>query len=199
MSSRLAVLLSTVLLASGCQVTSDLGVTCFLNKKQLKFEANGDPTYRKDKDGNVIKDKYGRPVQDYDVVNILERELTPGQDYISFGVPDCEDQICVRDADSPPNPDYDPKTTAPPEKQNAPALGYCTTPCVQGSSASACEVTDSSVASELKSRMDCRSLLLDQATLDKLRADDPATYQSTFGDTSSPFFCAGKPVAATGG
>ena len=190
MSSRLAVLLSTFLLATGCQVTSDLGSQCVLVKKQLTFDAQGNPVCRKDNDGNCLKDKNGNDLQAFTVGNILERELTAGQDYISFGAGECEDLICVRDADAPPNPDYDPNSTDT-AKKDAPAQGYCSTPCVQGASASACKVTDSSVSTDLRNRMQCRSLLLDQASLDSLRASDPDGYKATFGDTNSPFFCAG--------
>lgn len=194
MSSRVAVLLSALLFASGCQVTTDLGKQCVLRKKQTKLDAQGNPICVKDSSDQCVM-KNDQVVYETEVVNIKERELTSGQDYIAFGATDCEDLICVRDVDSPANPEYDPSN---PEKLEASALGYCSRACIQGSDASVCDVTDSSVPDTLKTRMDCRSLLLDQASLDALRASDPEAYRSTFGDTNSPYFCAGKPATKTG-
>ena len=158
MCQRLVILLSAALLATGCTVTTDLGKPCVL-KKTVGTE----------------------------VVSILQSELGTGQDYIAFGITECDDLICVRDADEP--------FLAEPEDPNQPrrtAVGYCSRACIEGSDASACEVTDSSVPSALSDRMACRSLLLDTQTLERLRADDPAAYRRTFGETLSPFFCAGN-------
>jgi hypothetical protein len=180
MSPRLAVLLlSAALLSTGCQVTTDLGSPCVLQKRgPQKKDANGEP---------LFADPETKKIPVYEAVDIRERELTPGQDYIAFGATDCEDLICVRDADAPANTDYA-------NNPEASAIGYCSRACVQGSGASACEVTNSGVPEALKSRMDCRSLLLDQVSLDKLRAEDPDAYKATFGDTNSPYFCAGNPI-----
>jgi hypothetical protein len=157
MSVRLAVFLSAALLASGCEVTTQLGKPCVLVKKpSAEEEAQG------------IRSK-----------PVLESEIAPKQDFISFGSTDCEDLICVRDAESSRDPD-----------PNAAAQGYCSQECVEGSST--CEVTDSSVPESLRTRMTCRSLLLDQASLERLKKDDPVTYRNTFGETNSPYFCAGQ-------
>ena len=158
MSPRLVVLLSAALLASGCEVTTELGKPCTLVKKPTaEEEAQGIPN---------------KPV--------LESEIAPNQDFISFGATDCEDLICVRDAEYPRDPD-----------PNAPALGYCSNECVEGSDGD-CEVTGSDVNDDLKTRMVCRSLLLDQTTLERLKRDDPVAYRQTFGETNSPYFCAGR-------
>ena len=53
-------------------------------------------------------------------------------------------------------------------------------------------MTGSGVDEALKSRMVCRSLLMDQASLERLKKDDPVTYRTTFGETNSPYFCAGQ-------
>jgi hypothetical protein len=151
MSPRWVLLLSAVLLASGCQVTTQLGQSCVLVKK--KDATSSTP--------------------------VLEKDIAPKQDFISFGATDCEDLICVRDAESPHDPD--------PE---AVALGYCSQECVEGSSS--CTVTSTDVDTALKDRMTCRSLLLDQASLERLKKDDPVAYRNTFGETNSPYFCAGK-------
>jgi hypothetical protein len=157
MSVRLAVFLSAALLASGCEVTTELGKPCVLVKR--------DPS------SNSTTGVRSTPV--------LESEIATNQDFISFGSTDCEDLICVRDADAPR--DADP---------NAAAQGYCSQECVEGSST--CEVTDSSVDEALRTRMTCRSLLLDQASLERLKKDDPVAYRNTFGETNSPYFCAGQ-------
>jgi hypothetical protein len=157
MSARLAVFLSVALLASGCEVTTQLGKPCVLVKKpSAEEQAQG------------IRSK-----------PVLESEIAAQQDFISFGSTDCEDLICVRDAEFPRDPD-----------QNAAAQGYCSSECVEG--ASDCEVTGSDVATGIKERMTCRSLLLDQVSLERLKKDDPVAYRNTFGETNSPYFCAGK-------
>jgi hypothetical protein len=166
MSPRLVILLSAALLATGCTVTTDLGKSCVLKKTETVME-NGQQVTR--------------------VVSIKQAELATGQDYIAFGITECDDLICVRDADQPFEDE-----PSDPNQPRLDAVGYCSKACIEGSDASACEVTDSSVSSELKSRMACRSLLLDTQTLERLRAEDPAKYRATFGETLSPFFCAGN-------
>jgi hypothetical protein len=165
MSPRLVILLSAVVLATGCTVTTDLGNRCTLKKTVVTRDANGTITSKT-------------------VVDILQSELSTGQDFIAFGVTECEDLTCVRDAQTP----FLEPTQDDPEPK---ALGYCSRACIEGADASACEVTDSTVSKELKDRMGCRSLLLDTATLERLRADDPIAYRQTFGETLSPYFCAG--------
>ncbi|MDY7225382.1 adventurous gliding motility lipoprotein CglC [Hyalangium rubrum] len=158
MSPRLVIFLSAALLASGCSVTSELGKECVLVKKPTQEEL----------DQGILS------------VPVLESDVAPRQDFISFGSTSCVELICVRDADFPRNPD-----------QNAVALGYCSQACIEGADATACEVTEPSAPEELRARMECRSLLLDQASLERLRAEDPAAYRATFGDNNSPYFCAG--------
>ncbi|WP_224245962.1 adventurous gliding motility lipoprotein CglC [Hyalangium gracile] len=158
MSPRLAVILSAALLASGCEVTTELGKPCVLVKK---------PTAEEEAQG--IRSK-----------PVLESEIAPKQDFISFGATDCEDLICVRDADYPRN-----------SNPNEVAMGYCSQECVEGEDGD-CEVTDSSVDEALSSRIVCRSLLLDQTSLEDLKRADPVTYRRTFGETNSPYFCAGN-------
>ncbi|WP_063640986.1 adventurous gliding motility lipoprotein CglC [Stigmatella aurantiaca] len=153
MSARLAVLLSAALLSSACEITTQLGQECLLIKQD--------------------------PNNPGESTAILEREILPGQDFISFGVTDCEDLVCVRDANfaADPNPD-------------AQAKGYCSQDCVEGSGKSGCSVTDTSVAENIRNRITCRSLLLDQASLERLRQEDPVAYRRTFGENNSPYFCA---------
>ena len=115
-----------------------------------------------------------------------------GQDFISFGSIECEDLICVRDAAFPRARNEDGTING-----GAEAKGYCSKACVEGSNA--CDVKDTSgVQEDLPGRMTCRALLLDQETLEALRAADENTYRQTFGENNSPFFCAGAPPAQQG-
>jgi hypothetical protein len=153
MSARLVVFVSAALLASACEVTTQLGQECLLIKQD--------------------------PNNPGESTAILEKEILPGQDFISFGVTDCEDLVCVRDANFARDPN--------PEAQ---AKGYCSQDCVEGSGKSGCSVTDDGVPAEIRDRFTCRSLLLDQASLERLRQEDPVAYRRTFGENNSPYFCA---------
>lgn len=173
MSLRAALLVSTALLLGGCSVSSEIGKSCKLVRKATPEElaAGSEKT-----------------------VDLLEGEIADQQDFISFGSPLCEDLICVRDQDFPRarNPDG---TLA----VDAVAFGYCSKPCVSGA-ANACKVSDTSdVEPNLPGRMSCRSLLLDEETLNALRAADEAFYRNTFGVNDSPYFCAGAIGAGQGG
>jgi hypothetical protein len=116
---------------------------------------------------------------------VLYGELVPGQDFISFGATGCVDLICVSDKDA-----YRGTT----EEQGSPAFGYCSDACIPGSDS--CSNVAGDAVEGLEARISCRSLLLDQETLDRLRQEDPDAYRRTFGENVSPFFCAGNPPAA---
>ena len=160
MTPRLSLLLSTVLLASGCSVTTQLGAECVLVRKATADEEAA--TGRK-------------------AISIKESELIEGQDYISFGALDCDELelTCVRDANHP-------RSSATGE---ADARGYCSQACVQNSS-SCEVLGDSVAEGLRDRPMTCRSLALDPATLENLKRTDPVTYRQTFGENSSAFFCA---------
>jgi hypothetical protein len=165
MTPRLPLLLSAVLLASGCSVTTQLGAECVLVRKATQQEQ--DATGRKS-------------------VSIKESELIEGQDYVSFGALDCDELelTCVRDANHPR--DTEPGSAA---AATTDARGYCSQACVANSSI--CEVLSDDVAAGVRGRpMTCRSLALDQASLDALKRSDPVTYRQTFGENSSASFCA---------
>ena len=121
-----------------------------------------------------------------DFMPILEKDIAADQDFISFGALDCEDLVCVRDASSP----RDPEPTAR-------ARGYCSKECVQGTT-TGCKVTSSEAVEDIKERMTCRPLLLDQATLEAIKVADEAFYRRTFGENNSPYFCAGTSPQAQG-
>jgi hypothetical protein len=160
MTPRLSLLLSAVLLASGCSVTTQLGAECVLVRKATAQEETA--TGKK-------------------AISIKESELIAGQDYVSFGALDCDELelTCVRDANHPRE-----STNGDGE-----AKGYCSQACVADSSS--CEVLGDDVAPGLQGRpMTCRSLALDQASLEALKRSDPVAYRRTFGENSSAFFCA---------
>lgn len=159
MTPRLALLLSTVLLATGCSVTTQLGAECVLVRKATAEEEAA--TGKK-------------------AISIKESELVAGQDYVSFGALDCDELelTCVRDANHPRSASGD-----------GDAKGYCSQACVEDSST--CEVLGDNVAPGIQGRpMTCRSLALDQASLEALKRTDPVAYQRTFGQNTSAFFCA---------
>jgi hypothetical protein len=138
MSPRLALLLmSAVLLSSGCEVPSELGKPCVLVKGSQSGQGSEPVTLS---------------------------DLQPGQDFISFGSLDCEDLICVLDGKSE-------RVTT----NDGRVQGYCSKACVP-TQANSCTITDPSVSADLRGRMACRALLLDQQALDELRRRDPARY-----------------------
>jgi hypothetical protein len=177
MSSRLALLVGAALMCGGCAVSSDIGKTCVLVRKATKAEQEAEPTREPSR-------------------NIMESQLTPGQDFISFGSVECEDLVCVRDAH------FDPKLAAGTDLTKVAATGYCSKPCLEDTlTTNNCAVTSSEALAEVKDRMACRPLLLDQQALDALRTSenpaDRALYSQLFGDNTSPSFCAATPPATT--
>ena len=135
-----------------CRVATDLGLPCQLVKKNP--------------DGGTTS------------VPILESDLPGGnKDFISFGATECEDLVCVRDANVP-------KTGV----AGAAATGYCSRACVPNVSG-ACPAANKSDDSNPDTRLTCRALLLDEATLGAICTNDPSTCQK-LGDTRSPYFCA---------
>ena len=178
MSARLALLVGAALVCGGCKVSSDIGKPCVLVRKATDAEQAAAP------DGEPFR-------------YIMESQLTAGQDFISFGSVECEDLVCVWDAN------YDPKLTEEQKKDlsKVAATGYCSTPCVESADTAlgdACAVTTTEAQAEVKERMTCRPMLLDQQALDALRSADRARYRSYFGDNTSPAFCAAaKPETTT--
>jgi hypothetical protein len=176
MSPRLALLATTALLFIGCKVDSDIGVPCVLVKKNP--------------DGGTTP------------ANVEERDLSPGQDFISFGSVECDRFICVRDRAYVGTGDAGTGDAGTGDAGTGDAgtgdagtravYGYCSRPCVE-TQATACEVTNPAVTDpSLKGRMGCRPLLLDQEVLDQLKEREPALYEQTFGENASSHFCAGR-------
>jgi len=172
MSARLALLVGAALLCGGCEVSSDIGKPCVLVRKATAEELKANPSL-----GNTR--------------SIMESELRAGQDFISFGSVECEDLICVRDTA------YNPGLAAGTDLTKEAARGYCSMACVTDPLVNTCAVTTSEADANVKERMTCRALLLDQKALDDMRANDPVGYRRTFGDNNSPYFCAGTATTAS--
>jgi hypothetical protein len=126
---------------------------------------------------------------------ILNRDLRPGQEVISFGTTECDNLICVRDAD------FVGTSNAPGD----PAKGYCSTDCTPPTGPLATDQcltgnaqTD---APDSGTRLTCRPVLLEPAVLAALQANDPELYKRFFGDTAGGQFCSrgdGRPDAPAG-
>lgn len=148
-----ALLLATLVLG-GCPVATDLGKDCVLVRKD--------------------------PADPKKSIAIKWSEITPGRDFVSFSVVECEDLTCVRDGTKPRPADA---------KDSDPAVGYCSRACVKGSSIG-CPAANSADDKDPDKRLSCRPLILDESTLQALRVADPALYKRVFGETTSPYFCA---------
>jgi hypothetical protein len=106
------------------------------------------------------------------------------KDFISFGTTECEDRVCVRDA---LYVDTDDGGTI--------AQGYCSKPCSETSTGTCASELDN----KAETKLSCRPLILDEATLAAIKAKDPDGYFRIFGMTESPFFCARGAVILDGG
>ena len=135
----------------GCRVATDLGRPCTLVKKNP--------------DGGSGS------------VGILESDLPPNKDFISFGATECEDLVCVRDAAVP-------RSGIP----NATATGYCSRACVPNVT-NGCPASNPDDDKDPNKKLSCRALLLDEQTLGAICSTRPDACQS-IGDTRSPYFCA---------
>jgi hypothetical protein len=145
------VLLGLPVLLGACRAATDLGHQCTMVK--------GSP------DGGAV--------------SIKESELPDGvlRDFISFGTAQCEDFVCVRDANFR-------KTGV----AGADATGYCSRPCVPKGSFG-CPAENSDDDKDPNKRLSCRALLLDEETLGSICTTDPGRCQQIAG-TRSPYFCA---------
>ena len=129
---------------------------------------------------NLVK----RDPADGGVLIITENEITLGanKDFISFGSVECEDFVCVRDSNFPRDPD--PK---------APAQGYCSKSCLQGSSCPSFNPADDEQVQALSDggfanrKLSCRPLLLDAEAIGGICAQSP---EVAFCTVKSPYFCA---------
>jgi hypothetical protein len=111
-------------------------------------------------------------------------ELKANKDFISLGVVECEDLVCVRDADFKQG-----LNDAGITSLSDPAYGYCSRPCLP-TNASACPSYDSALDERAATKLSCRALLLDAETLAAICAADPKKCEELLGGTKDPNFCA---------
>lgn len=104
----------------------------------------------------------------------VQEKTASAKDFIGFGSLDCEDLVCVRDSTFPKGTDL-----------AAPALGYCSKQCVEGST---CASDDSALDKKADTALKCRPLLLDRETLAAIAADPALSNQ--LGNVREPYFCA---------
>jgi hypothetical protein len=145
--------LSTFAVA-GCAVKTDLGKECILVRKDPS-----DPAGKKS-------------------IPILEGDIKPNKDFLSFGAVECEDLVCVRDLAF---------TRA--AAATDPAIGYCSRPCLE-TSTTGCPAANEEDDRDPNKKLSCRPLILDETTLAAICQNDAVTCKRYFGDTTSPFFCA---------
>lgn len=109
------------------------------------------------------------------IVPILEADIKEGanKDFISFGSTECEDFVCVRDANFKRDPDL---THA--------AMGYCSRSCLPNSECPAHDGADDTNAAR---KLTCRALLLDADTIAAICVAQPT---APFCGVRSPYFCA---------
>lgn len=98
----------------------------------------------------------------------IQEKTTGSRDFISFGATDCDDLTCVRDSTFPKGTDL-----------SAPAKGYCSRPCAEGST---CASYDPALDKDPSTKLRCRALLLE---LEYAGPDAGASLNVT-----EPFFCA---------
>lgn len=140
---------SVAAIPTGCSATGDVGRPCFMVKS--------------DGDGGTVP--------------ITEGEIDLNRDVVSFGGPECDQFICVRNRFA--------SATGDPSAQ---AMGTCSDSCVPGSS-EACEglfpEADLSAGPYA-----CRALLLDEESLNTICDADPDLCDRIFGPNRTPYFCA---------
>lgn len=160
MSPRLltaAAILACAPLVTGCKPATDLNTPCRLVKRNPD---GGSPL----------------PVPERDVV----ARIDANKDFLSFGTVECEDLVCVRDTGFRP-PLTDGGTDGGAVDLDAPAFGYCSRACAQGST---CPSQDPSMDNG-PNRLRCRALLLDAETLADLNRQGLNP-----GNVRDPYFCA---------
>jgi hypothetical protein len=115
-----------------------------------------------------------KALSDGGVTDVLVGDLSSGQDFISFGATECSDLVCVVDQTSASQQLSVAQRDAG-ISLGSPAVGYCSTACVQGN--------DSALV------MACRELVLDPALIAEI-CQTPAKCEQYFGSNRSSFFCA---------
>jgi hypothetical protein len=100
---------------------------------------------------------------------IAESEMSDAsQDYLSLGVSECDDLVCVRTANSKGN--------------NGEGYGYCSKSCIDSTD---CEYDYEGN----KSGFGCQQLLLSESYMLQLKESNPEAYERIFGSGASSRYC----------
>lgn len=143
--------LAVALLGCACVVPSDLGSTCTLMRP---VDGGLEPI----SEGELQARLRGHPV-----------------DVLTFGAVECEELVCVREADFPAGAEL-----------TAPARGHCSRPC-----------SSDAMCASSSTAMICRALLLDEATLHTVCTEDAGVFCAPVGGAREPLFCGAAPLNAT--
>lgn len=101
---------------------------------------------------------------------IAESEMSdPSQDYLSLGVSECDDLVCVRTANSG-------------AEENGEGYGYCSKSCIDSTD---CEYDYEGN----KNGFGCQQLLLSESYMQQLRENNPEAYDRVFGSGASSKYC----------
>lgn len=119
-------------------------------------------------------------------VNVIVAELSAGKDFLSFGSVECEDLVCVLDAQGVSV--LLAQATANPAVLANPATGYCSRACAQGSS-TGCTPQFEDLQNDPSKVMGCRALVLDNDTIAEI-CKDPVKCRLYFDNNRSAYFCA---------
>lgn len=142
-------------LASSCRVPSDLGAPCTLMRPS---------------DAGLVAVTEGE---------IQRRLATHAFDVLTFGAVECEELVCVREAESPAGASPD-----------SPARGHCSRECRPGV---ACRTGNEAIDAVPERALGCRALLLDEATLNALSRVDAGIVPIAAAGAREPYFCAAGP------
>ncbi len=105
----------------------------------------------------------GRPIAILKTDDVIKNSAQ--EDFISFGSAECDDQVCVRDS----------AFTEDAGDSSPEAHGYCSTYCTEGSNSS-CQSATGALDSNPTTKLSCRALLLDSATLAAIKMSEPGEY-----------------------
>ncbi|MGO9828756.1 MAG: adventurous gliding motility lipoprotein CglC [Myxococcaceae bacterium] len=126
---------------------------------------------------------------------VLVGDLSAGKDFVSFGATECSDLVCVVDQASASVQLSEAQRDAG-SSLGSPAVGYCSTACVQGNN-STCSPQADNMQDQPGLAMTCRELLLDPALIAEI-CQNPVKCELYFGSNRSSFFCA-RGAPADGG
>ncbi len=136
-----------------------------------------------------------KALPDGGVTDVLVGDLSSGKDFVSFGATECSDLVCVVDQTLASQQLSEAQRDAG-NSLSSPAVGYCSTACVQGNDGT-CSPQYDNYQDQPALVMTCRELVLDPALIAEI-CQNPAKCEEYFGSNRSSFFCA-RGTAPDGG